>query len=125
MVDLVVSCALVSMVTATAMPLGDPCSLTCLSWITCVTLDKSWTPSKPQMRENSRVPGAAVQELVSEQSQPQSSTQGFMYPQDTCSGPPLSQRPPNAMEKDSKTQEENTLQACPLCFSSSAVPGRR
>lgn len=75
---LVVSCALDTTVTDTAMPLGDPCSLPCLSWTACVTLDKSWTPSKPQMGENSRVPVAAVQELVSEQSQPQ------MVPRDSC-----------------------------------------
>lgn len=100
--DLVVSCALDSTVTDSAMPLGDPCSLTCLSWIACVTLDKSWTPSKLQGQENSRVPVAAVQELVSEQSQPQSGTQGFVYLEDTCSGPPLSQGPPNTTEKDSK-----------------------
>lgn len=87
--DLVVSCALDTTVTDTAMPLDDPCSLTCLSWTACVTLDKSWTPSKPQMGENSRVPVAAVQELVSEQSWPQSGTQGFMYPKATCCGPPM------------------------------------
>lgn len=28
------------------MPLGGRCSLPCLSWIACVTLNKSWTSSK-------------------------------------------------------------------------------
>lgn len=55
--------------------------------------------SKPQMRENSRVPVAAVQELVSRQSQPQSGTQEFMYPKDICSGPPLSQGSPMQWKK--------------------------
>lgn len=99
-----VSCALDTMVTDIAMPLGDPCSLTCLSWIACVTLDNSWTPSKPQMGETRRVPVTAVQELVSEQSQPQRGTQGFVDLHGTCSVPPLEQGPLNAITKDNKNQ---------------------
>lgn len=49
-----------------------------LSWIAYVTLDKSWTPSKPQMGENSRVPAAAVQSWCQSRASPR------VVPRDPC-----------------------------------------
>lgn len=87
-VDLVVSCALDTTVTNTAMPLGDPCSLTSVLDCLCnlgQIMDTLQTADGGEQQSSC----CSCSELVSEQSQPQSGTQGSMHLEGTRSGPLL------------------------------------
>lgn len=97
-------------------PLGDQCSLPCLYWIACVTLNKSWTSSKIHMVGEQQSCCCSCSGLGVRAEPALGRYPEMLVPAWCMQWPPLWPEPPNPVGKDNKIRQITALEKQVCCW---------